>query len=156
MSSTTVKMPGTPPRWVNAGLATLVRVPVLGSLMGRSIAVITVTGASTGARYSTPVQYVEVDGHLLVTSQVTRRWWRNLRTRPEVTIERGRGQERRRATVAGGDAARGPLAELLGEDRRLARFYRVRTGPDGAPEPDDLDALVERLVVIDLAPPASG
>jgi deazaflavin-dependent oxidoreductase (nitroreductase family) len=145
-------MPGTPPSWANAIMTTLVRAPVVGSRIGRSLALITVRGARTGTAYRTPVQNVALDGHLLVTSQVTRRWWRNLRTVPAVTIERGHGPEPGLATVAEGDAARPLLTTVMQRNPRLARFYRVRLGADGDVEPVDLDELVRRIVVIDVEP----
>jgi len=93
----TVKVLGTPPRWMNAVVRALLRVPGLNRILGRAFSVITVTGARTGTRYATPVQHLEVDGRYVVLSQRMRTWWRNLRTRPEVELlvqgrmVRGRG-----------------------------------------------------------------
>ena len=65
-------------RFVNAVVAFLLRSPLHG-LLSRGVALITVTGRRTGARYTTPVQYVERDGDLYVISRRERTWWRNLR-----------------------------------------------------------------------------
>lgn len=79
-------MPGTPPRWVNAVVRAGLRVPGLRRILGRGFAVITVTGARTGNRYSTPVQYQRVDGQFIVLSQRIRAWWRNISSQPEVDL----------------------------------------------------------------------
>ena len=83
---TDIRMRGTPKPWVNAAVRTMLRTPGLRRVLGRVFAVITVTGRRTGRQYSTPVQYMAVDGHYVVLSQRMRRWWRNIRTRPGVDL----------------------------------------------------------------------
>ena len=46
--------------------------------MGRMFLILTVTGAKTGNRYTTPVQYARDGDLLLALSRRTRRWWRKL------------------------------------------------------------------------------
>lgn len=88
-TSTTLKMPGTPKSWMNMMMRTMLGLPGLRRLLGRMFAVITVTSAKSGKHYTTPVQYMRLDGDYVVLSQRNRVWWRNLRTQPEVTLTVG-------------------------------------------------------------------
>ena len=151
-TETTLRLPGTPPPWVNATVRAMLRTPGVRALLGRSFAVITVTGARTGTRYSTPVQYQRVGGRYVLTSQVHRRWWRNLRTRPEVELlVRGRVVHGR-ATLEEGDAAHRVLAAYLAEAPRAGRFYGLEPRADGTFAADDVDLLLEHVVVISIEP----
>lgn len=62
--TTTIKLPGTPKPWMNTAVMTLLRTPGLHSAMGKTFLILTVTGAKTGHRYTTPDQYVR-DGDRL-------------------------------------------------------------------------------------------
>lgn len=52
--------------------------PVPQRLLGRTIALITVTGRRTGKRYTTPVTYYRNGGTVTVLTKTFRTWWRNL------------------------------------------------------------------------------
>ena len=103
-TATTTKMPGTPKPSMNTAMRTMLGLPVLRRLLGGLFAVITVTGAKTGRRYTTPVQYMRLGGDYVVLSQRHRVWWRNLRTRPELNL------------TIGGETIRGRARLPVGED----------------------------------------
>jgi F420H(2)-dependent quinone reductase len=63
----------------------LVRSPLHG-LLDKSAMVITVTGRKTGKRSTIPVSYIRDGESLLVISQKSRRWWKNLRGGAPVTV----------------------------------------------------------------------
>jgi len=151
-TTTAVKMPGTPPAWVNSVMRALLRTPGLRRLLGRTFAVITVTGARTGRRYSTPVQYLRFGPDYVVLSQQGRKWWRNIRTRPQVELlVRGR-TVRGRAEVADPDSAPALLRTCLQQEPRVAKFYRVEVGTGAAVDPAGIEQLLERVVVIRISP----
>jgi len=154
MSTTSaLRLPGTPPRWVNRSLEFALKVPGVRSLVGRSFALITVTGARSGHRYSTPVQYVRDGERYVVTSQRHRLWWRNIDDHPEVElVVRGR-RLTLPARVAAGDESFARLTELLTERPKVAKFYGVGIGDDGTPDPDGCHALDEAVVVIVIGEP---
>lgn len=79
-------MPFTPPRWVNRLTALVLHTPGLQRLVGRATALITFTGRTSGATYTTPVTYVRRNGTILLTCHESRRWWRNLADRPRVRL----------------------------------------------------------------------
>jgi deazaflavin-dependent oxidoreductase (nitroreductase family) len=153
-TTTSVKMPGTPPRWANSMVSAALRTPGIRKVLGRAFAVITVTGSRTGRRYSTPVQYMDADGHLVVLSQVHRRWWRNLRARPGVELlVRGR-EVHGDAVIAEDDRAADLLSSCLARDPKVARFYGVEPGPHGSIADADMARLLDAVVVIDITPDA--
>lgn len=149
-STTEPRMPGTPKPWMNTVVSTMLRTPGLRRWLGRTFAVMTVTGATTGTRYSTPVQYLTLDGHHIVLSQIHRRWWRNIRRQPEVELLIAGRTRSGRATIATGDDARTALRRCLVENPRVARFYGLRADDSGGYTAADLDRLLERVVVIDI------
>lgn len=146
--TTGLKLPGTPKPWMNRAVMAMLRVPGLRSLLGRGFLVITVTGARTGRRYTTPVQYVRDGDRLLVLSQRHRTWWRNLRDRPDVEVELSGARRPAVAQLAEGDEGLAVLATCLRLQPRVARFYGVGLGDDGEPDPDGVARLAEAVVVI--------
>jgi len=151
-STANVKMPGTPKPWMNRAVAGMLRVPGLRRIMGRTFAVITVTGAKTGKRYTTPVQHMTVDGHYVVLSQKHRVWWRNIGARPDVELLIAGRVVRAEATIAEADDAHRLLAQCLEDNPRVAKFYGVTADEHGAIRADDVAELADRMVVIDIRP----
>ena len=146
--TTTIKLPGTPKPWMNSAVMTLLRTPGLRSAIGRTFLILTVTGAKTGKRYTTPVQYVRDGDRLLVLSQRTRRWWRNLAERPEVEITMRGETIRTVAHLAEGEEEREAIATTLRRNPRTAKFYGVAIGDNGEPDTDGVDQLQEAFVAI--------
>ena len=143
-----ITMPGTPRPWMNAIVRWMLRTRRVRRMLGRTVATITVTGAETGTRYTTPVQVFDHDGRRVMFSQRKRIWWRNIRTEPEVELlvqgERVDG----RAEILDRDAGRIVLAAVLEENPRVAKFYGVEIDIAGRADPGGLDALVDAVVVI--------
>ena len=146
--TTKIKLPGTPKPWMNSAVMALLRTPGLRSAMGRMFLILTVTGAKTGNRYTTPVQYVRDGDRLLVLSQRTRRWWRNLEQRPDVEIVLCGETIRTVAHLAAGEEEREVIATTLRLNPRAAKFYGVAIGEDGEPAADGIDQLQEAFVAI--------
>jgi deazaflavin-dependent oxidoreductase (nitroreductase family) len=155
MTASNVKMPGTPPGWVNRTMSVLLRTPGLRRLIGKQFALITVTGARTGRTYTTPVQYLEVDGSYVVTSQVHRRWWRNIDDEPEVRLVVSGEELVGRGRVLSDEAAHELLTTCLTRQPRLAKFYGVAIDEDG-PDPVGVADLAELIVLIVIDPQASA
>jgi deazaflavin-dependent oxidoreductase (nitroreductase family) len=131
-------------------MRTMLRTPGLSGRLGRTFGLLTVTGAVTGTRYTTPVQYMDRQDGYVVLSQTIRRWWRNIRTRPDVElVVRGRTL-RCRARIAAGEEARTVLGDVLELNPRVAKFYGI--APGGPIEPAVIDQLLERMVVIVITP----
>lgn len=76
----------TPAPWMNRGMAWMLRTPGLQRVVGKSTALMTVTGRNSGDPITFPISYAEVGDHLVATCHRTRQWWRNLEVNPEVEI----------------------------------------------------------------------
>jgi deazaflavin-dependent oxidoreductase (nitroreductase family) len=148
----TPRTPGTPPRFVNAAMRLALRTPGLRRLLGKAFATITVTGARTGHRYTTPIQYVRSGEDFLVLSQRTRRWWRNLTSEPAVELLVAGKVVRGQARLAEPAEARELVGRCLQENPKVARFYRITVDAAGRPEPGALEALLARVVAIVIRP----
>lgn len=150
---TPLKLPGTPKPWMNSAVMTLLRVPGVRSVLGNGFLIITVTGAKTGKRYTTPVQYVRDGDRLLVLSQRMRRWWRNIRSRPEVEIVLKGRTIRTTARLLEGEAAQEAIRTVLRRDRRTARFYGIAVDASGEPDRRGVEQLDAASVAIEIDVP---
>ncbi|MGD9750930.1 MAG: nitroreductase/quinone reductase family protein [Acidimicrobiia bacterium] len=146
------RLPGTPKPWMNAAMRTLLRTPGLRRQLGKSFAVITVTGAKTARRYSTPVQYLRIEDHYIVLSQTTRRWWRNIATEPAVELSIASRVVHGQAVIAQEAHAYRLANHVLEANPKVARFYRVRVDATHGVATEDIDRFLEHIAVIDIAP----
>lgn len=146
--TTEIKLPGTPKPWMNSLVMGALKTPGVRSLLGKTFMILTVTGARTGKRYTTPVQYVRDGDRLLVLSQRKRKWWRNLTERPEVELVLTGTTVRTTARLATGDEEREAIATALRLNPRTAKFYRVTIADDGEPDPAGVDQLRDGVVAI--------
>ena len=151
MDTTTPKLPGTPKPWMNTSMRIMLGLPGLRRLLGRTFAIITVTGARTGTEYSTPVQYMKADDDYVVLSQRHRIWWRNIRTEPLVTLTVFGKAVPGRARIAEGGDANEVLSACLSENPRIAKFYGLAID-DTAIDAAAVDRLSERVIPIVITP----
>lgn len=151
-TTTTIKTPGTPKPWMNSAMTAVLKMPGLRRIMGKSFAVMTVTGAKSGRRYSTPVQYFGHDGQYLVLSQRTRRWWRNIATNPQVELLIQGEPVAATATIADDESARDLLAVCLRRNPRVAKFYGLWRADTKTVDVSLIGELLERMVVIIIEP----
>jgi hypothetical protein len=84
----------------------------------------------------------------VVLSQLHRRWWRNIRSNPEVGLTIAGRHRTGTARILEGDAAVDTLAAALRSAPRVARFYGLSPADDGTVAPADIEGLSERVVVI--------
>ncbi len=156
--STDITIPRwTPPAWLNTMMTAMLRTPGLQRLVGRTTALITVTGRTTGTRYTTPVTYLRDGDMVTIVTKTFRTWWRNLEANPDVQLRLAGRQYHGRAQASIGDPNCLPnLIAFLEHRRRDARFYAV-TFTDGHPDERRVAALLPYLVIvmIALSPPAS-
>lgn len=147
-----IEMPGTPPDWLNGLMGLMLRTPLVQRLAGKMFALMTVTGAKTGRRYTTPVQYLTHGGEFVVLSQRMRTWWRNIRSRPAVEMRIEGTRVHGHARIASDSEAPVVLAACLEEQPQVARFYGLEPDASGTVRAEDVDRLLERVVVIVVTP----
>lgn len=142
----------TPPRWLNALMRGMLRTPGLQRVVGRSTALITFTGRRTGRTFTTPASYVRTNGQVVLSSHVTRQWWRNLATRPTVRLRLAGRDVVGTATVLTGTDAIPALTTYWQSQPRLARAMGVEL-VEGVPDPNTFGARLQDTVavVVDVA-----
>jgi len=127
----------------------LVRSP-LHSLVDQHTMVITVTGRTSGKRYTLPVSYVRDGETLLVISQKDRTWWKNLRKDAPVTVLlQGHALQARAETFTDPDMAAHILLLILQQVPTYQRLLHVPLNSTGQPEnPEALKRLAQDHVIV--------
>jgi hypothetical protein len=140
-----------PSRLANGAAAALLRSPFHRLLSGSTL-LITFTGRTSGASFTTPISYALTGDTLLCLTPSP--WWKNLVAHPRVSVLVKRTTHIGRAEVIppGSEETRDAIAEhirvFLQLVRRDARFYRVRFDPDGRPNTDDIRRAAFRACAI--------
>jgi len=122
-------------------------------LLGKSFAVITVTGCKTGKPISTPINTVYIDGILTVISMRNRTWWRNLRKgRPAQLSRAGKRFKVRGEIVETPDQVTSGLEKYFAQYPGYAKYFNIRPGPDGKPDHRELMLQASERVLIRIFP----
>ncbi|WP_078282329.1 nitroreductase/quinone reductase family protein [Mycobacteroides franklinii] len=140
----------TVPPWVNTMVRGVLRSPLHPVLSG-NIALFTFTGRKSGKEYNVAATYVR-DGDVL-TVFTDRAWAKNLRDgRPVTALVRGKRLDGT-AELSTGPQIAGPLAQLLHQVPRDAKYHNVRRNPDGTLNQADIDraAASESMVTVRLS-----
>ena len=134
--------------WYNQVMSWILRSPLHGLISG-SIMLIRLTGRKSGQIYTTPVNYLNIDGALYTTSQRQRKWWRNLRGGAAVTL-RLRGQDQPAFSQVFEEAQEivPVLATMLQRNPQIARYYGVRLDAARQAPAEELHQAAEKLVII--------
>jgi hypothetical protein len=133
-------------------MKSLIKSPLHG-LAGKSFAVITVTGRKTGKIYEVPLNVTPSGGGYFATSLRGRTWWRNLRGGVEACLLiGGRRLPVRGEVIEAPEAVVAELEQYFIQNPGLARYFDVKTGPDGCPDLADLARAATVRVAIRLRP----
>jgi hypothetical protein len=120
-------------------------------LLGRNIAVITVTGFKTGRFIETPINVIRVGEVLMVISMRNRTWWRNLRGgRPARLHHIGKIIPVRGHVVETPIEVASGLGDYFAQYHGYAKYFKVRRGPDGMLDPHELEKVARGRVLIRL------
>lgn len=138
----------TPPRWLNALMAGMLRTPGLQRLVGKGTLLLTFTGRRSGTEYTTPISYVRTDDTVLMMGHESRQWWRNLEANPAVRLRLAGDEVTGTAVVLHGEEAHEALTTFFAAQPTLARAVGVARGSDGRPDPDDVSAQLDSTVVV--------
>lgn len=134
--------------WYNKIMGWLLCSPLHGLISG-SIMLISVTGRKSGQTYTTPVNYLSIDGALYTTSQRGRTWWRNLRGGAAVILHL-RGQEQAAFSQVFEETPEivPLLATMLQRNPQIARYYGVRLDANRQAPAEALHQAAEKLIII--------
>ena len=136
----------------NFFVKTLVNSP-LHPLLGKTFAVITVTGRRSGKPISTPINVLDVNGTPTVVSMRDQKWWRNLRGGNEASLSQAGKRLRVRGELVEtpAEVAAGMTA-YFALHPNYAKYFQVSLGPDGKPVQAELERLAGERVLIHLIP----
>lgn len=128
----------------------------LHGMASSQIMLITVTGRTTGTRYTTPVNYVQNENTLSVVSHQHRTWWRNLRGGAPVTLRlRGQKIDAHATVIEAPEDVAVSLIEHLREVPIYAEPLGVGLDEEGAPMVEDGLEAAQGKVMIHVALPES-
>ncbi len=137
------------PRWLNILVRALLYTPGIQRLIGKSLALLMVTGRKTGRRYTIPVSYSRHGDDAIVLTGASRLWWRNLATNPYVRIRlAGRTYRGTASAKVAGEADFQTLIVFLTGRKIDAKAHGVRLGPDGRPNEEDIRRVLGEIVLI--------
>jgi len=137
-----LKPPLRPPWWLKPANKVFIQLSRLGlSFGGESPVVLTVPGRRSGTPRSTPVTPMTVDGKRYVVGGFPGAdWIRNVRAAGEVTLQRGRNQERVRMVELSADDAR-PFLRAFPDEVPTGVGFMKRSGLVKEGRPDEFEAL---------------
>lgn len=75
-----------PPRWANAWMKWALTTPVLQTMLGRGLALLTFEGRRSGKRYTIPISYQRDGDTVTVITKRARNWWHNFEAPIEVEL----------------------------------------------------------------------
>lgn len=75
-----------PPGWANAWMKWALTTPVLQSMIGKGLALLTFEGRRSGRQYTIPISYQRDGDTVTVITKRARNWWRNFETPIEVAL----------------------------------------------------------------------
>jgi deazaflavin-dependent oxidoreductase (nitroreductase family) len=127
---------------VNRFPAAILSSPLHRLLSGKRL-VLSFTGRRSGTHYATPVNYLQRDGELLITTDSG--WWHNLDGGAPVELRlRGRRVRATAEAVRDHGLAAEALTALVRDHPPYGRWAHVRVSPDGTPDQADVRAEVAR------------
>ena len=137
--------------WFNPIMRWLIKSP-LHFFVSKNMMLMTYQGRKSGKSYTTPMNYLEIEGALYTISYRKRVWWRNLRGGAAVTLRlKGMDVPARAEVIEDPIQVSSSLQQYLKAAPEYARYLNVQIDSAGNPKPEDLDRLTnERVVVLSL------
>ena len=134
--------------WFNPIISWMIRSP-LHSLVSKNTMLMTYTGRVSGKEFTTPMNYLAMNGALYTNSYRKRVWWRNLRGGAEVTLRlRSEDVPARAEVIEDQSAVAGYLNEYLEAAPQLAKYMQVRMDENGKPLAEDIVRRAQEMVMV--------
>ena len=121
----------------------------LGGLMGKSMAVVTVTGRKTGNQISTPINVIKTENVYSVISSRDRTWWRNLRGGAEATLRvAGKTFKVDGQVFESNEEVKAGMMFFIQQQPMMAKYLKVQVNEDGSLNEKDLERVVSERVLV--------
>jgi deazaflavin-dependent oxidoreductase (nitroreductase family) len=118
-------------------------------MVSKNMMLMTYTGRKSGKSYTTPMNYLSMDGALYTNSNRERVWWRNLRGGAEVTLHlKGEDIPAHAEVIEDQSAVAGYLNEYLEAAPHLAKYMQVRMDDNGKLLAEDIARRAQEMVVV--------
>jgi deazaflavin-dependent oxidoreductase (nitroreductase family) len=125
----------------------MLRTPGIQRLVGRSTALLTFVGRTSGKSYTTPISYARHGDRVLLTCHESRQWWRNLDSNPRVELRLAGTHRPGIATVAHEENALRLFLEFLPQQRMIARASGI-SFDNGTPNTEQAVAALQDTIVV--------
>lgn len=134
--------------WYNSMMQALLRSPIHG-VISKNFMLISYTGRKSGKAYTTPVNYVQEDGMILVTSFRDRTWWRNLIGGAHVSLlVKGKSLEGVGEAITDETEVARYMSIYLSKVPQMAKYFHVGVGEDGKLRQEDLAQAAKTQLMI--------
>lgn len=117
-------------------------------MVGKTTALLTFTGRTSGRSYTTPISYWRDGTTVVLSGHASRQWWRNLAADPACRIRLAGVDYAGTAQVLRGEAARPHFVTLLAAQPVIAKASGIAIDANGKPNPDDVTAALADSVVV--------
>ncbi len=140
----------TPPKGVNRMMSTVLRLPLVHSVMSKSLMLISFTGKKSGKQYTTPVGYYRDGKRILIVTKRFRAWWQNFVAPAPVTLRlQGRDVAGTALSIAD-EATIIPLMTQIAEGApQQAEIFHIEM-VDGKPAADSVRQIAPKIVIIEV------
>jgi deazaflavin-dependent oxidoreductase (nitroreductase family) len=103
-ATTEIRLPDDrPPAWANSLMTWALTTPVVQSMVGSAVALLTFTGRRSGKVYTIPVSYLREGDVVTIITKRLRKWWHNFEQPAEVELRLGGHTHRGKAEIRGSD-----------------------------------------------------
>ena len=134
--------------WYNPIMRGLLNSP-LHLILSKNMMLMTYTGRKSGKSYTTPMNYLALNGALYTTSYRDRVWWRNLRDGADVKLRlRGKDVTARSGIIEDQSAVADALQQYFKTAPHLAKYMDVALDEAGDPDGEDIARLAQGMVVV--------
>jgi deazaflavin-dependent oxidoreductase (nitroreductase family) len=134
--------------WYNPIMRGLLSSP-LHFILSKNMMLMTYTGRKSGKVYTTPMNYLGINGALYTTSYRDRTWWRNLRGGSDVTLRlRGQDVPAWAETIEDRSDVADALLQYLKTAPQLAKYMNVTLDEAGDPDGEDIARLAQKMVMV--------
>ena len=134
--------------WFNPIMSWMIRSP-LHPMVSKNMMLMTYAGRKSGKSYTTPMNYLAMNGALYTSSSRDRVWWRNLRGGAEVTLRlRGNEVPAQAEVIEDHAAVAEYLNEYLEAAPNLAKYMDVRMDANGKPDDEGVACLAQEMVMV--------
>lgn len=134
----------------NAVMSWIIKSPFW-RVLGKRMAVITLTGKITGKLISVPISVSKENDIYTVISSRNRTWWRNLRGGAYADLRNiGKTIKVKGEVFESDEDVKTKLTAYLTRDSFAMKFLQVRVDPQGGFNNEDITRLVNERVVIEL------